>query len=642
MEGKKLELAPDAVFAVTVQSNDITKPESVQSSYSNTLSAPFTEHNHQVLENAADVNSQTLMPYRKLSASVLSDGVEVVPLPKVFVSEAREGYELQVFSGALDLFAKLGDKSIRDLDLSRFNHIWNVANVVAGADANRTYLDGYIYSPVENGKPGWWAEDMHPSVFVRTVFEQMLTEAGVSYTGIDDELWDRLILPFSNDKPEHNTAWLWANQYYSYTELEPVWPVTNYGILKAVATASMSRISGSIMPELWIQLRRDGVEVESHRMEMTSLGEHRLEASFRIEPYEDLSKLDIRIQAINWSANMADQSTGAFTRIYSYDEEVYFKTEWDVALNLPDIKQKDFFKAIRSLFDLMVSFDPYSNSLTLTPFNKLQVRRPQALDWSHKLVYVEQERVSVQYRFGAFAQRSWWRYKQDELGGNGDHYLSIDDEQLEAEKNVVELPFAASSEQGAVLDIPLFARQPEKDQSFTKTTGTIASRNSNSFDDGDTVLVKDATADPFVKEGWAIYERVEDRFNSSNGWVIRQQQGHFYIRNKVAPRIAVLREESMSFAINESRTNKAEVMGRGAAFTPISFMSLLATRYLALQGVLEKTKGITPYFLLTAADVANYDPSVPIWLDQFQEYFYLNSINEFTEEGPTECQLWRL
>ncbi|GAB3822187.1 hypothetical protein [Pontibacter rugosus] len=641
IDNQKVDLAPDAVFAVTVQSNDITKPESVQSSYSNSLTLPYTERNHQVLSNAADVASQSRAPYTKLNASVLQDGVEVVPLPKAFLTEANEGYELQVFSGALDLFARLGDKSIRDLDLSRFNHTWDFQNVVTGARYFRDHTFGYIYDAINNGKPftsgNLWADERHPSVFVRTVFEQMLLEAGVDYTGIDDELWEKLILPFSNDKPLHSQAWLDARkQVRDMAALTPI-AVTDHGKLKVKASIFATYIGENVASSIALILRQNGVELKREEITVTALNETVLEATFDILPPYNLAGLEVLILRSNLSPESApvagNSRYSSFDVESSYDEEAYFRTEWDVALNLPDIKQKDFFKAIRSLLDLMVTFDPYSNMLSLTPFNRLLENRAQALDWSGKLVYVASERVPVQYRFGEFAQKSWWRYKEDELGGEGDYFLSIDDKQLEEEKNIVEMPFAASEDVAGFLRVPLFESDQKYPQNYSHTVDTIAQRNSGSFSDGNRVHVKNATADPFVKEGWAVYERKAGR------WELSEQIT--YKRNKVEPRLAVLGGE-LPLLIRESRNYAVNVTGRSSSFEPISFAALLPTRYTALQGVLESCKGITPYFLLSVQDVAGYDPAVPIWLDQFQDYFYLNSINEFTGEGPTECQLWRL
>lgn len=648
LEGQRIDLAPNSVFAVTVQSNDITKPDTVQSSYSNRLTVPYTQRNHRILENAAEVGSMTLTPYRKLEATVLSDGVEVLPLPRVFVDQASEGYELQVFSGALDLFARMGDKSICDLNLSRFNHVWNAQNVTNGAAHTRTYQDGYIYNPIANGKPGRWAEDMHPSVFVRAVFEQLLTEAGVKYTGIEDELWDRLILPFSNDKPLHTAQWLEARRVDSDNRegqpFAPI-PVTDYGRIKAKFEVFVTSISEDTKPALMWRLRQNGVILKEESMPITTLYDNSFEVSFDITPHYSLEGLELVAVDDNIS-NEATPTPGSSTYrdkrlTCEYDEEAYFKTEWALALNLPDISQKDFFKAVRALFDLMPMFDPYSNTVTLTPFNKLLENKPKALDWSRKLVYLRgQERMPVQYRFGSFAQRSWWRYKADELGGNGDAYLLVDDEQLEREKDMVTLPFAASEDLGGYLVVPLFEVEQRYPTDYTHIVNTIAQRNSQSFDDGNRVYVKDATDDPLVREGWAVYERIEGRAGRPDGWDLVQQTS--YKRNKLQPRLAVLQDLPAPVSIRHTKAHSVQIDGVAASFAPISFASLLTTRYRALQGVLDRTKGITPWFLLSPGDVANYDPSVPIWLDQFQDYFYLNQITEFTGDDPTECQLWRL
>ncbi|MEJ8803134.1 hypothetical protein [Pontibacter sp. H249] len=386
-------------------------------------------------------------------------------------------------------------------------------------------------------------------------------------------------------------------------------------------------------------LKRNGMELGKHTLQMTMPGSYSLKASFRIEPHEDLSQLVLEVRPINWQDLGTPRSLGMFSRGYRMGEEAFFKTEWDVALNLPDIKQKDFLKSIRALFDLMVTFEPYSNTLHFTPFNKLEENKASALDWSDKLVYVGSPQVAVSYRFGDFAQKSWFRYKQDETGGNGDSYLTVDNAQLEREKNMVELPFAASAESGWGIVVPLFS--PLESREFDHEVSDIAARNGHGAADRERVLVHNASGDPMVREGWAIYERVKGRYDSTDGWCLRQQEGDFYQAGKGSPRLAVTGGEAQA-TLRLTRTQAETRPTLRLDFTPISFQVLLPTRYTSLQGVLEKCKGITPYFTLNVQDVQEYDPSIPIWLDQFQGYFYLNQITEFTGEGPTECQLWRL
>lgn len=645
LKGQKADLPPDAVFAITVQSNDITKPDSVQSSYSNTLTLPYTECNNALLDNAHDPKSIGGAPYQKLEATVLQDGVEVVPLPQAYLQQASEGYEVQVFSGAVDLFERLGDKSIRDLDLSRFNHAWNFDNVHLGAGSWRDYTNGYIYEPINRGKPfdagNLPAEDLYPSVFVRTVFEQLLEEAGVNYSGIEDVLWDRLVLPFSNDKPVCVQPPGKSGLFETFPD---PWTIEHYGVIKVVIQAEMTRISTNpnAVPKLWMQLNYKGKEVQAQTVEMTTPGFHQLTATLRIEQDMVLADLELRVHPLNWTADSANTSTGTYFRYYKFEEEAVFLSEWDVARNLPDIKQKDFFKAIRALFDLLVSFDPYSNTLQLTPFNKLLENKAKALDWSSRLVYPgTSQRVPVQYRFGEFARRSWWRYKEDAQGGDGDGYLAVEDEQLEAEKNLVELPFAASQERAGMLYFPVYERVYGTPGDYVKSVQKKAGLDmwTNLMPAGGKILVERAAEDdPKVAFGWAIYRRVD----TAEKWELVDQQLRYERKHKLEPRISVLNEGTVELLIRKSPVYAAWRTGRGSSFAPISFASLLPTRYRALQGILDKCKGITPSFLLTAQDVQNYDPSVPVWLDQFQSYWYLNSIDEFTGAGPTECQLWRL
>ncbi|MHC2992052.1 hypothetical protein OB13_10800 [Pontibacter sp. HJ8] len=629
IKGQKADLAPDAVFAVTVQSNDITKPDTVQSSYSNTLTLPYTQNNNALLDNANDPRSIGLAPYQKLEAAVLQDGAEVVPMPRIYLQQAAEGYELQVFSGAVDFFERLGDKSIRDLDLSRYDHPWTAQSLSDGSYYTRVWQDGYIYDIIDRGKPQE-EHTYYPSVFARAILEQILSEAGVT-TAFENLTYDDLIIPFSNDYPAHSKVWLAARKYsgpYTGGTFGVTDVIIDRGKLKVTYDFYVERMSNQqSVSEVIATLRKGNTILNDQRYTVEAKGKHKAEFTFDIpteyNPEEYRVSLTLAQMAGPADPGAAYTWVTEGTLTGEYDEEAYFKTEWSIARNLPDIKQKDFFKAILALFNLMPAFDPYSNTLRLTPMQDLEVNKARALDWSDKLVTIGP--VPVQYRFGEFAQKSLFRYKEEEENpANGDSFLVIQDQQLEAEKDVITLPFAASEERDGLLYLPMFELINKKPEGFHKTVKTISGLSLyDVFPPGYKVLVERASEDdPDVTYGWGIYE------NLRPGWkLIDQEQG--YVRKKVAPRIAVL---DRNYVAGFARSS----------FAPISFANLIPLYYRVLQGILDRCKGITPPFLLTAQEVQNYDCSIPVWLDQYQSYFYLNSIDEFTGEGPTNCQLWRL
>lgn len=118
-----------------------------------------------------------------------------------------------------------------------------------------------------------------------------------------------------------------------------------------------------------------------------------------------------------------------------------------IAKNLPNIKVVDFVKflaAITGTFPVQIT---KQNEVRFVPFSVLWENIPRALNWSKKIVAqtLENKPNEVEYKIGEYAQRNFYRWKQDEsVLGYYDGLLEIDNKTLEASKDIFTFPFAAS------------------------------------------------------------------------------------------------------------------------------------------------------------------------------------------------------
>jgi len=57
-----------------------------------------------------------------------------------------------------------------------------------------------------------------------------------------------------------------------------------------------------------------------------------------------------------------------------------------------------------------------------------------------------------------------------------------------------------------------------------------------------------------------------------------------------------------------------------------------------------KTKVVECFIRLTTVDIENFDSTIPIWIDYFNDYFYINNVSEFnlTASESTLVTLIRL
>lgn len=251
-DGSRLPTAPGSRVAITKQDNDITKPDSVQASYSTTFVLPDSQQVRQAVEHAQAGTSPTRYPYRQLRASLEVAGVELLPrgLLQLQGYQAGQGFEAQLFGGNKDFYATLGEGLISSLALGG-GHPWNLASVAAGLTVPAaSWQSLYCYDLVDRGRgvpvaaaaaapaTPWniYTGELYPSIFARAIWEAIFKEAGYQWAGTLPESFDRLVLPaprpygFSDETIKQNSALIgWQHNstagsggYFRYNDITRV------------------------------------------------------------------------------------------------------------------------------------------------------------------------------------------------------------------------------------------------------------------------------------------------------------------------------------------------------------------------------------------------------------------------------------
>ena len=130
--------------------------------------------------------------------------------------------------------------------------------------------------------------------------------------------------------------------------------------------------------------------------------------------------------------------------------------------NLPDIKPIDlvkFLAAVTGVFPVQTST---SDTLVMRPVSSV-FDFDNAVDWSSRLLSPTSQPVPAKKDFAVdqWAQRNWWRWKEDgTVHGDYDGSIDVDDDTLQAERNVMEFPFAATDGN----NVPLYTREIKANQ----------------------------------------------------------------------------------------------------------------------------------------------------------------------------------
>ncbi len=126
-----IELSDLEPIAFTYQRNDIAELADRQADYSNEFFIPETNNNNIALNHANTVQSNTLAAYRRLPATFIRGGRQIITNGVAVIDSSQGGYRITLYSGIFDFFNQLGDQSLSDIDWSEFNHIYNVSTIIA-------------------------------------------------------------------------------------------------------------------------------------------------------------------------------------------------------------------------------------------------------------------------------------------------------------------------------------------------------------------------------------------------------------------------------------------------------------------------------------------------------------------------------
>ena len=208
-----LDLSGEFDIALQYSIGDIKDITKRNSSYSKTIVLPGTKNNNFWLGNLYDINSDfsKFNPNKKTNARVLVNSEPVINgfiqlrNIRVLRNNNQNGgkieYDVVIYDNKIDLITELGEKTLRDLDLSRFNHTYDRSNIISSW--GHTWEDGYVY-PMYGSRDKsslYETTDFYPAVFNKIILDEIIKDAGYGWTGsfLEDEQFEKEIIPFTTD-----------------------------------------------------------------------------------------------------------------------------------------------------------------------------------------------------------------------------------------------------------------------------------------------------------------------------------------------------------------------------------------------------------------------------------------------------------
>jgi len=593
------DLDDDEIVPLNKQVNDIAEMQDRQSDFTAQFRIRKTRSMMALFELSGEVGANTMFPYQKQTCKLVQDSVEVITAGETILDKKDDQYYyVSILSGNRSFFNAIADKKLADI-IAIANHDWTIANIKASQDS--VALPDYLYPLCEPSDDGgiaiapdvagntvnMYGGFIWPFFKVSKLWDEIFTSAGYSKSGdiLTDDRFLSLYMPINNvnitkgssDKYLYSVWW----SGYHTTINDELLGFTGailingdetfrrgYYVLPYSGTYKITVMTSTLFgfaPTLSVYL--DGVY--DGDMILVNIG-----LIYRTWEYEitgtagqPVAILTTAILYYYYSVAITE-ITGA---ILDYSSTVI------VANHLPDFSQTDFLKMICNMFGLIPDVIPRDRKIKFWNFSDLYKNMAIARDWS---AYLSEREDESEFKYGDYAQSNLLNYKEsdDVIKDNGKGIMQVEDETLQSQKDVIDLPLSTCDEVIIATTIPTTISRI----AFNKYDNKVGAYAQEKTIDARIVHVKRATGRTFV--AWD------------------------------------------TVGLDANSQSIADV--RIASSLEVSFSNLV-TNYASLSRLLTKTNLRRVKFNLPVYEVAGLQHNVPIYLSQYKAYFYVNKINNY-------------
>nr|WP_294947866.1 hypothetical protein [uncultured Mucilaginibacter sp.] len=672
-------LGDDSPIALTFQINNLAEVKNQQGNTSNQFKLPLTQRSRQILGFPDDMAFTTGLPYDNYEAKIIQDGLEIIPNGIAVLNGIEDdSAAITVLSGNVDFFDTL-DAKIYDMGdsstaigkqelLKPYLHKWDIDTVVN----SRQNTEGFIWPVVDYGTityPAATPDDvidirqMRPGFFLKTLVALMAKQAGYRINPnsflLKQPLYNKLIIQFANDDFSHGADYqntddnlgiivqngltqVHTNDSYqedlrfSKVLLDPS------GCFKSNAYVAGARvdITATVTYSLTLAAKRllgdgggkahiyfilkdtDGNETELARNTHTLDNDATIvDAYAHIKPgffgsggiavktfNNQTLSVDAELVAgqrlkivyeVNHIAAADEYSAIPGTATFKVEtkrREVLPGQKVQCERIFPDISLKDLLKDTLQRFGIICQTDSATRTVTFASFKDIVGNIPIAKNWTGKCL--NQGKV-ISFHLGGYAQVNYMKYKEDEAVlpiGFGNAQINVKDKTLPATTDLFESQFAAT-------------------QTRPYIGGTIAQ-----------ILKVDRSADD-TEVAFSIGTQPRTLINQTLNLLERGKQVAFT-------------DGSNTRIVNDIISTP--YFARADAVESLDWEYLRKAYYPELEKILQQTKKVVRYFMLSPRDILELDLLIPIYLEQDSAYYYINKIDSWRKGQPVKVELVKL
>lgn len=643
INGYRILLSDDTHIGVTYQANTLSDLQNRQGIFTPQFTVPKAG-NEIALENSSNVNASTTIPYRKNNVKYVEDGIEII-VDGFAIVQAYDGqYKINAYSGNIDPFDLMSSNTLKDIDLSDLDHEYSSINVTN----SYTNADSFIYALVGWKKPTGSLTNaqlgLAPFMFIKDMMTRIGSAIGYTISGslLSDPLYHNGLI---STILKHDDAWVESknskvtitadfnvNSIISSPPEDVTYnpPFTNSGLIFGniyTADEPMSVNFRAVVPMKFGHATLPSAFADTCSIEIVNITTATIIASEQISPNTGIGGGAERyytflVETGYVTLDTGDQIQVRFAQQYSAIGQYrytylagaeffataknavvpYLGSQINMSSIQHDMLQKEFVKGIMNVFCVVPQTNLATRTLSLNFLNDIKDNLPNAINWSRRID--TKLGVSITYRDTAFAKKNNIVWDNDDdvveaikdwVGNETDGYFLIDDENLDEEKDVIQLPFSGTQASGSI---------PKRNDDYT-------------YDDFKPRLLflnrvfyttlGEYSPLPVTYHG-ALFQADNAGFIPGTVW-------GFSFRQNIHP------------SLTDKRAN---------------------AKYSTLKEMMTSYKKVTAYFKLNATDIAKLNFLIPIYLDvhtptqNINGYFYLNKVENYKGGELTKCELIRL
>jgi len=654
IEDTEVDLS-DASIQIDYSIAKIGEIESRSGARSAQIALPKTAKNRLIFENTEDVTSLSVKPYRRLKARLFAEGIDQKIL-FASLESITDTFNIRIYGENVSFYDLIQRKCI-DLDLKEYDHFKTFAEVRDSRDNTTGYLypiiDYNADSPnlyFDNATAKAYPQYLYPAAYYEDVIQKICENVGYTLdnriTDLPDYPADKICIPYSSvpyrrneDMGRYEATLKITTTSDSGSTASPAYvKITdaedngyNYFIAGKPpfftnGTIYEARIIDSVRCNATIRINatnNTGVDligrfsflndatVFTFTILAGATGDFVIDCG-EYTPYfvaNIYSTVAVFFSSIG--TNGSNQSPAAITLNtfeldlenvelieaipdVVYGDDVYAFTT--LSSLLPNIKQSALLLDYLKMFCGLISVNEQTKVVTLFSFGNIAKNIQNAKDWSDKIDLTDSPDSSFAFDY---AQVNNLLYAEDETvvkPYNTDSTILIDDENLEANGDMVKLDFAAT-------------------QQVERLVGKYCSQIK---------MWRNVGSDE------AEFETVKQRVLA-----VRFEDFSFTYNDGVTTD-TVTTNIPLPYFIDESNT-------LGLDFD-LGFGSKLAQYYDSFEQVLDKSKILTINLRLNASDINQLDFTKPVFIKHFNAWFYISQIKGYdpTVTDVTQCELVKL